>query len=999
MRKRIGADRALAEALVEDHALALVGRQVVEAQRQIAWFALRDGHQVRCDRARDDALAEAEADVDHDFERARLRRVHRLHHARHPRLDHPLDDDAAVRQEHAARVARAGQRAFGPEAAPCQLQVIDDRRLAAHEQERVELARPRCAFGVFIAGRRPHRQVAFRAERAAGRRHRLRHRLGQRQALERSSDGGRARGIRGGGLPEDGLDGGAQRRGAVGGGRRRVEDVLERAVGDGEPRRHGPLAQHARHLGQVRRLRARGRLELDAAIRGRHDVGRAGLQARGERREARGRARRDYPEHLLDPAQLHHPRLAPSPGRLAAHAAREFHPEFQQPLARHGVEVLLSARRDDAGVEPALLQRRGDALQRVVQAQHREPQREHVVRRRGCRDVQGGLRSRLPHPPRQPRRHVPHGRARGVGGHLARGQLAQERHAVAQRAVRGGPCRREEDLFHRESDHRGLRHARGRFLHLVPRPEVMPPGHQRLILAGALEAFTRRRVLPQRLVQRQRGGIAAEERERALAGVHDDEVAVVDLVTDFPLPVPLDEPVRPDVAFPAVVFLGGERQHGLAAGRRLPSAVDDDGGLARLDGEQAEVAENAAAGRHHRRDAHQAGRVLWIEAGRDQHGAQQVARIPSFRAETGDARCPPWRGADAFGDPLPVEMRERRSGPGRAEEAAQLPGQRRRVRGQRLRRGSEHVVPPEQRHHRFRVQAGVLLPLVLVALPPSPPEGILGGAGEPRHPHRVAQGVERDHRLAQRHAGVLDGEAVDAAARAEAHVPFDEGHDLRQASRGGHRVRVGFEQRREPLDLVHAREAGRRAPLQPRRRTRDLAAGDGRAHRRQHLRVEGELALEVVAFDGRGRFDAQRHDPRLQRGGRLRRRIGREAVAVGPMRRPPHLADAFGPHLESRENACAVARHELPVGQHAPAPEERRPRLRHPVARLVAHLQRADRPIHVHQVRHQVEQQLRAAVQLVQRDRPLLVVAGVDARGVDRDDEIEVAEEAADGVE
>ena len=88
---------------------ALVGRQVAEAQREVARLAFRHRDEVGRDRARHDALAEAQADVDDQSRSGRdCGGVHRLHHAGHARLHHPLDDDAAVR----ASVAPAGHAAF-----------------------------------------------------------------------------------------------------------------------------------------------------------------------------------------------------------------------------------------------------------------------------------------------------------------------------------------------------------------------------------------------------------------------------------------------------------------------------------------------------------------------------------------------------------------------------------------------------------------------------------------------------------------------------------------------------------------------------------------------------------------------------------------------------------------------------------------------------------------------------------------------------------------------
>ena len=108
----------------------------------------------------------------------------------------------------------------------------------------------------------------------------------------------------------------------------------------------------------------------------------------------------------------------------------------------------------------------------------------------------------------------------------------------------------------------------------------MPPGDQHLVVAGPLQPIAGRHMLPQRLVQRERSRLAAEQRERALVGVHDEEVAVVNLVVELAEAVTLDEPVGADLAFPAVERLRGDRQHRLAARRRVPAAADDDGGLA-----------------------------------------------------------------------------------------------------------------------------------------------------------------------------------------------------------------------------------------------------------------------------------------------------------------------------------------------------------------------------------------------------------------------------------
>ena len=214
--QRVGADRALAETLIEHDALPLVGRQVVEAQSEVARLALRHRDEVGRDRSRHDALAEAQTDVDDNLERARLRGVHRLHHAGDARLHHALDDDAAVRGTRGARRERGvRQRALGPQAAPGQLQVIEHRRLAPHEQERVELAGPRGALGVFVAGRRAHGHVAVVSERAV----RLRHRAGEwwrkRQTFEERADGHGARRVGGGGVAQDGRDGRAERWCAV----------------------------------------------------------------------------------------------------------------------------------------------------------------------------------------------------------------------------------------------------------------------------------------------------------------------------------------------------------------------------------------------------------------------------------------------------------------------------------------------------------------------------------------------------------------------------------------------------------------------------------------------------------------------------------------------------------------------------------------------------------------------------------------------------------------
>ena len=126
----------------------------------------------------------------------------------------------------------------------------------------------------------------------------------------------------------------------------------------------------------------------------------------------------------------------------------------------------------------------------------------------------------------------------------------------------------------------------------------MPPGHEHLVFVCTIQPCARGCVLPQRLVQRQRRLLAAQERERALLGVHHHEVAVVDLVADLAQAMPLDEAVGADVALAAVECLGGEGQHGLPARRRLPPAVHDDRRLARLHGEQAEMTEDAASGGH-----------------------------------------------------------------------------------------------------------------------------------------------------------------------------------------------------------------------------------------------------------------------------------------------------------------------------------------------------------------------------------------------------------------
>ena len=167
----------------------------------------------------------------------------------------------------------------------------------------------------------------------------------------------------------------------------------------------------------------------------------------------------------------------------------------------------------------------------------------------------------------------------------------------------------------------------------------------------------------------------------------------------------------------------------------------------------------------------------------------RLAGVAPLRAEAGEARRTTRRRADALGNPFALEAPERRRRPRHAEHPAQFDGKRRLVHRQRFRRGAQHVVPPEQRHHRFRRQAGALLPVVPLVLPPLPPEVVAGGAGEARHAHGVAQRIQRDPRLAQRHDGMLDGEAVEAAARTEADVPLDEGHHLRQVRRGGNRAR------------------------------------------------------------------------------------------------------------------------------------------------------------------------------------------------------------------
>ena len=505
---------------------------------------------------------------------------------------------------------------------------------------------------------------------------------------------------------------------------------------------------------------------------------------------------------------MREPRLAAALTRPVVQAAHQRHAQVEQARADGRVEIALGPGRHDTGIEAAAFERRRDPRQGVVLPQHREAQGQHVVRRGGERDELRGLRPCLSDLPGYPRHHVLHRGARGTGRRLAAGQLAQQGHAVAQRGVTRRPRGREQDLLHREAHDGRRRHARGCLVQLVPGAQVMPARHQHVVVARALQALARGRVLPQGLVQGQRGGVATEQRERALFGVHHDEVAVVDLVADFAHAVPFHQPVGADVPLAALVLLGGEGQHRLAACRRLPSPVDDDRRRAGFNGEQAEVAEDASAGGDHARHAHQARRIVGVEGRRHEHRAPEVAGVAPPRAKSRDPGGPAGRRAHGVGHALAVESHERGAGPRHAERASEFVRERRLVHGQGFGCDAEHVVPPEHAHHRFRSEPLALLPFVPRTLAPPPPVLVGGGAGQLRHAHGIAKHAERDHRVAQRHTCVLHRKAVEAAARAEAHVPLDEGHHLRQVRGGGDRRIAGLEQGGQPLRVVHAHEAG-----------------------------------------------------------------------------------------------------------------------------------------------------------------------------------------------
>ena len=292
MVEALRASRPEARSAVEDHALALVRGDVAEAQRAALQVAfLRDHHVVGGDGARDDALAQPEADVRHHLPGLALGDVDGLQHAGDAGPDDALEDDAAARalrtQPHERAVV---DRALGPQTAPGPLQLLEHALFATDEEEGFELSGPRRELGVLLAGRGADRDprsqgvVGLAAgdrllgEATVSRPHVPGELVGELHPVPEAADEGRLAVIVEVAARQYRRDRGAERRrpgrDGLGAhpepGEGRVEHFLERAVGDDEPRRDEAAAE-PRHLGEVRRLPADERVELEACFLGGHD--------------------------------------------------------------------------------------------------------------------------------------------------------------------------------------------------------------------------------------------------------------------------------------------------------------------------------------------------------------------------------------------------------------------------------------------------------------------------------------------------------------------------------------------------------------------------------------------------------------------------------------------------------------------------------------------------------------------------------------------------------
>ena len=168
--------------------------------------------------------------------------------------------------------------------------MIEHRCLAAHEEARVEQAGPRRALGVFVEGRRPHGDVASSAPNRAVRLDHL-----PREATAAGPGLRTVRGLRRPARrswpsrrPRMASMAAPKRRRPLGRARRRVEHLLERGVGDREPRRHtsSPSARAASpRLAALAPASARGRRRRAMRRRctgaGPGDAGEQRAQARG----------------------------------------------------------------------------------------------------------------------------------------------------------------------------------------------------------------------------------------------------------------------------------------------------------------------------------------------------------------------------------------------------------------------------------------------------------------------------------------------------------------------------------------------------------------------------------------------------------------------------------------------------------------------------------------------------------------------------------------------
>ena len=441
---------------------------------------------------------------------------------------------------------------------------------------------------------------------------------------------------------------------------RRIEHFFKGEIGDHEPGRYKSGSGQSFHFRQIRRFPSRERGQLEAAVLG---TGNAPALCPPAHTSSKEDKRHRIPIHnpaifgarshevgnpfqpaifMAQPGDALLPGIERGTGIL--HPREE---EFFQPPARHPFDLAGKTVIRPGRLDAAFLQRSPSSSQRLMSPDDIEAQLENLPQKGGEGEVLSSFPASVLEAAPQLDGNVDQAFARRIVDlRIGKNQLQKLDSLFGHRIARERfPQEEFVDGMVRQS---GIGDALQHFFDLVARAQPAPAQRQKVPVVGHFrEAAAGLSEMPERFVQTEGVAVLPENAQRPFGAIHDHQIAFPQRVFAIAQVPSHGNPVTGDNFFLLPVLMAQTAQSSAAVCLPIPAAVNDGGRFAELKGDEAGMAQNAPAGRNHGGAAIKEDRVFGANCGGDKNRAVKILGGPARRAEQHQADCAPGRSSQS----------------------------------------------------------------------------------------------------------------------------------------------------------------------------------------------------------------------------------------------------------------------------------------------------------------------------------------------------------------